>query len=388
MIYTMLALCPDELRDSLSQELESLGAFDIEITYKAVYFKVSEEDYYQVHLKSRLASSLIRILKRYGNVSVKGTFNLARKLSWSDVFSSPKTYRIDANMTERGRDFPSSNDFSKQVRLGIEDHFLKKDLPLPKVSLAEPKVVITAFYAKGSLVFGVNTSGMSLHKRGYRLEGHPAPMKETMASALLDLIGYDGSQTFFDPMCGSGTLPIEASYRALGKAPSIHRKKNQFGFEHLNDFNSDLWRKTQEDARASKKEETSQKIFASDISEEYVELSKKNALRARVEKHIDFNTLSFFDTEKPAETGIMLTNLPYGERLSKDDDFKSFYKEIGDHLKKNYSGWKIGLFAAEESPWKFIGLKPTRKYPLLNGSIKTKLLVFEIYAGSRKKKNL
>lgn len=386
MSYSLLALCPQELKGALADELKRLGAYEIEEGFKAVFFKVSERDYYRVHLYSGIASSFLRVVKSYGNVSVKGTFNLSRKIPWSDFLSERTTYRIDANMTERGQDFPSSNEFSKQVRLGIEEHFKKKDLPFPKVSLSEPQVIITAFYAKGNLVFGFNTSRMSLHKRGYRVEGHPAPMKETMASALLDLIGYDGSQAFLDPMCGSGTIAIEACYKALKKAPNIHRKKGQFGFEYLKDFNSSLWRELQDEARQGKLENVEAPIFASDIDPKFTELAQKSALKARAEKYMSFQTASFFDLEKPAEEGILLTNLPYGERL-KEEDFKEFYKSIGDHLKKNFSGWKVGLFVAEESPWKFIGLKPKRKYPLLNGSIKTKLLVFEMYQGSRKKKS-
>lgn len=386
MKYQLLALCPDELKGVVSKELESLGASEIQEAFRAVYFSVSEKDYYGVHLKARIPSTFIRVLRRFGKVSVRATFNLASKVAWSDVFTTKKTYRIDANIAERGKEFPSSNEFSKQVRLAVEAHFKKKDLEIPKVSVKEPQVVITAFYAKGTLVLGVNTSKHSLHKRGYRLEGHPAPMKETMASALIDMMGYDGSTAFLDPMCGSGTLAIEACYKALNKAPHIHRKKGLFGFEHLKDFNSELWRNLQDETRKEKKEAPLHPICASDIDSSYVDLASKNALRARVEKHMKFDTASFFDVEKPAPSGILLTNMPYGERLGTEEDFLEFYKKIGDHLKKNFTGWKIGLFVAEDSPWKFIGLKPTRKISLLNGSIKTKLLIFEIYEGSKRKK--
>lgn len=385
MKYSLIALCPEELKDSVSRELKSLGAEAITASYKAVYFEVTEENFYKVHLRLRTASTIIQMIKKYGNVSVRGTFNLSNKISWSELFSSHKTFRIDANITERGTDFPSSNELSKQVRLSIEAHFKKNNLQVPKVSLNDPQVIITVFYSKGTLVFGFNTARTSLHKRGYRLEGHPAPLKETMASALIDLMGYDGSQVFLDPMCGSGTLCIEACYLAMNKAAQIHRKKGAFGFEHLKSFNSLLWRKLQDEAREAKKDSPTQKIFASDLSDAYIQLAQKNALRARVEKHIDFKTVSFFELEKPSDQGIALINLPYGERLGKKEEFLEFYKKIGDHLKKNFTGWKIGLFVSEESPWKFIGLHPSRKIPLLNGSIKTKLLIFDIYEGTKKK---
>ena len=181
-------------------------------------------------------------------------------------------------------------------------------------------------------------------------------------------------------------LLLKPVTRPLAKLLIFIGKKGVFGFEYLKDFNSELWRNLQDKARKEKKEELIAPIFASDLDPKYVDLAKKNALRARVEKHMNFSESSFFDLEKPAPNGIMLTNLPYGERLSKEDDFLEFYKKIGDQMKKNFSGWKIGLFVAENSPWKHIGLRPNRKIPLLNGSIKTKLLIFEIYDGSRKRK--
>ena len=144
------------------------------------------------------------------------------------------------------------------------------------------------------------------------------------------------------------------------------------------DFNSELWRALQDESRQEKEEAPAHPIYASDIDASYVDLASKNALRARVEKYMKLETASLFDIDKPAPSGIMLTNMPYGERLWTEEDFLDFYKKVGDHLKQKFTGWKIGLFVAEDSPWKFIGLKPTRKISLLNGSIKTKLLIFEI----------
>ena len=230
-----------------------------------------------------------------------------------------------------------------------------------------------------------DTSGKSLHKRGYRESGHPAPLKETLSAAILTMAGYDGSQAFMDPMCGSGTIAIEAAMMAIRKAPQIHRKKGEFHFEWLKDFDRDLWRGTQDRVRAEKLSAPAAPVVASDINEAYVAMAKKSALDARVERYMTFGSGRFQDAEPPAETGILVTNLPYGERIgSSDGDIVRLYEEVGDTLKKKFSGWQAAILAAAASPYKAIGLKPRRSIALMNGSIPCKLLVFELYAGTRR----
>jgi putative N6-adenine-specific DNA methylase len=207
-----------------------------------------------------------------------------------------------------------------------------------------------------------------------------------MAAAMLLKLGYKGDVALYDPMCGSGTLAIEAASMALGKAALIHRKKGEFGFERLAFFNSKLWRDVQEDARDGKLDALPAPIFASDISANYIEAARENALRARVEKYMTFFKTDFFESKPPVESGLLITNLPYGERIKGEfgGDDEAFFKAIGDKLKKDYAGWRAAILAAEESPWKFIGLKPSRKIKLLNGSIPVRLLVFDLYKGSKK----
>ena len=230
-----------------------------------------------------------------------------------------------------------------------------------------------------------DTSGKSLHKRGYREQGHPAPLKETLSAAILILAGYDGSQAFLDPMCGSGTIVIEAAMMAVRKAPQIHRKKGEFHFEWLKDFNRDLWRVTQDRVRAEKLEVPTAPVVASDINAAYVAMAQKSALDARVEKYMTFDTRRFQDVEPPAATGILVANLPYGERIgSSEGDIVQLYGEVGDTLKQKFSGWQAAILAAAASPYKAIGLKPKRTLSLMNGSIPCKLLLFELYAGTRR----
>ncbi|MEN9836000.1 MAG: hypothetical protein RL011_2193 [Pseudomonadota bacterium] len=383
----LIATCPEETKEVLIAELTQLGVSNIEPAYRAVHFSASEEQFYQAHLRLRTASRILQVIKEFPAKSPEMLYSQARRIDWPGLFNVERTFMIEGVPGDRGSEFMRANDISKKVREGLQDSFQRRVGQLPKVDLKEPKVIIVAFLAGGRCVLSFDTSGKALHKRGYRQEGHPAPIKETLAASILLLAGYDGTQAFLDPMCGSGTIAIEAAMIALKKAPQIHRPKGQFQFEWLRSFNKDLWRQVQDEVRAERAESPAHAIVASDISPTYVELAKRNALKARVEKHISFATGKFQDVEAPAESGILVANLPYGERLAKASrtELEALYKEIGNTLKQRFTGWRAALLAAEESPYKSIGLKTSRRIPLMNGSIPCKLLIFDLYAGSKRK---
>ncbi|MFW7377948.1 MAG: THUMP domain-containing class I SAM-dependent RNA methyltransferase [Oligoflexus sp.] len=380
-----IATCPLEIQDLVCQELQDYGAVNIKAGFKAVHFEADLKTAYEIHLKLASASRILRILKESAGKTLTMITDQSNRVAWNKIWPKNGTYLVEAVLGDREHDL-SSNDLSKAVRHGIEKYFQKNGLALPKVDLKEPTLKVVAFLRQGRLMISVDSSGKTLHKRGYRHLQHPAPIKETLAAACLRLMDYDGNQVFYDPMCGSGTIGIEAAYIALNKAPLIHRKKLDFGMEKLADFQSDLWRRVQESVRLERREEPASPIILGDIRPEFVEMAKQHALKARVEKHLQFRLGSFFDLEPPAPNGMILMNLPYGERLQKNqvEEMKEFLQRLGNHLKHHYQGWRIGLLAAEQSPYKLIGLKPDKKWTLLNGSIPCKLLVFDIYAGSRK----
>jgi putative N6-adenine-specific DNA methylase len=388
MLIDLIATCPEGTKETVADELASLGATNIELGYMAVHFSASERDFYRIHLKCSTASQIMKVLRVGSSKDSRVLFSQARRVDWTEVFTTNQTYRVDAVAGDRGPEAMTSNDISKAVRMAIEDVFAYKLELKPRVDLKEPDVIVVAYVYQGRVTLSVLTSGMTLHKRGYRLDGHPAPLKETLAAAILKLSGYDGTQALLDPMCGSGTLVIEGCTAALDKGSNIHRKKGVFSFEHLKSFNRTAWRDIQDEVRLEKKEQPAAPIFASDIDETFVDMAQKNALRARVEKHISFQTKSFFDIDKPAETGLIVTNLPYGERLNAGgqdvatSDLGEFYNAVGDKLKQSFTGWSAAILCAEESPWKAIRLRPTARIQLLNGSIKTRLLLFDIRAGT------
>lgn len=386
-LIQMIAICPDEIKDVLADELRELGAKNIEEKFKAVHFECDESVFYSAHLKIRTASRLLRVIKEFAAKDERMLFDQARRINWASIFKPEKTFVIEGVPGERGPGVMTSNTISKRVREALQAWFVEKNGVRPKVDLEAPDVELVAFVRAGRCVLSVDTSGKSMHKRGYRSDRHPAPIKETMAAAILMKVGYHSGTPLYDPMCGSGTIAIEAASMALGKSALIHRKKGEFGFESLAFFNSKLWRDTQEESRKEKLDKLPAPIFASDISANYLEAARENAVRARVEKYMTFFKADFFDAKPPTKSGLLITNLPYGERIKGEfsGDDESFFRAIGDKLKRDYSGWRAAILAAEESPWKFIGLKPSKKLKLLNGSIPVRLLIFDLYEGSKKK---
>ena len=381
----LIATCPEETKPALVLELEALGARSIAPGYRAVAFEASDALLYELHLKLRTASRILRVIKEVPAKSPEMLRSQVRRIRWDELFDARHGFMVESQGDDAGKGGMSPVQIITQVRESIREVFERAQGVAPVVDRSEPKVVVVAHLRHGRCMLSFDTSGKSLHKRGYREQGHPAPLKETLSAAILIMAGYDGSQAFMDPMCGSGTIVIEAAMIAVHKAPQIHRKKGEFRAEWLKDFDRDLWRVTQDRVRAEKLEAPTAPVVASDINAAYVAMAKKSALDARVEKYITFNTGRFQDAEPPAPTGILVTNLPYGERIgTSEGDIVQLYEEVGDTLKQKFSGWQAAILAAAASPYKAIGLKPNRTISLMNGNIPCKLLLFELYRGTRR----
>jgi putative N6-adenine-specific DNA methylase len=381
----LIATCPEETKPALVLELEALGARSIVPGYRAVAFEASDALLYELHLKLRTASRILRVIKEVPAKSPEMLRSQVRRIRWDELFDARHGFMVESQGDDADKGGMAPKQIITQVRESIREVFERAHGVAPAVDRSEPKVVVVAHLRHGRCMLSFDTSGKSLHKRGYREQGHPAPLKETLSAAILIMAGYDGSQAFMDPMCGSGTIAIEAAMIAVHKAPQIHRKKGEFHFEWLKDFDRDLWRVTQDRVRAEKLDAPTAPVVASDINAAYVAMAKKSALVARVEKYMTLTTGRFQDAEPPATTGILVTNLPYGERIgSSEGDIVQLYEEVGDTLKQKFSGWQAAILAAAASPYKAIGLKPKRTIALMNGSIPCKLLLFELYAGTRR----
>ena len=381
----LIATCPEETKPALLAELQALGATDLMPAFRAVSFEAGEDLFYELHLKLRTASRILHVIREVPAKSPAMLFSQVRRIRWCDLFDAQHGFMVESLGADADGGGMAPKQVITQVREAVRDVFNRELGRAPPVDTQEPKVVIVAHLERGRCTLSLDTSGKSLHKRGYRESGHPAPLKETLAAAILVMAGYDGTQAFMDPMCGSGTLAIEAAMIAVRKAPRIHRKKGEFYFEWLKDLDRQRWRATQDRVRAEKLEAPPAPIVASDIDPTYVAMAQKSALKARVEKYMSFATRRFQDCEPVAERGLLVTNLPYGERIgSCEGDVRQLYEEIGDTLKQKFSGWQAALLAATASPYKSIGLRPSRSIALMNGSIPCRLLVYDLYTGSRR----
>ena len=381
----LIATCPEETKPALLQELQALGAGDLVPAFRAVSFEASDELFYELHLKLRTASRILRVVKEVPAKSPAMLYSQARRIRWCELFDAQHGFMVESLGADADGGGMPPKQVITQVRESIRDVFNRETGRAPSVDTEEPRVVVVAHLERGRCTLSLDTSGKSLHKRGYRESGHPAPLKETLAAAILLMAGYDGTQAFMDPMCGSGTLAIEAAMLAVRKAPRIHRKKGEFHFEWLKGFDRSLWRAIQDRVRAEKLEAPPAPVVASDIDAAYVAMAQKGALKARVERYIRFDTRRFQDCEPVAERGLLVTNLPYGDRIgSREGDVRQLYEEVGDTLKQKFSGWQAAILAAAASPYKAIGLRPSRSIALMNGSIPCRLLIYDLYAGSRR----
>jgi putative N6-adenine-specific DNA methylase len=378
----LIATCPEETKPALLDELASLGVRDPRPAFRAVVFEADPALYYELHLRLRTASRLLRAIRQVPAHTPAMLQSQVRRIRWPELFESRHGFAVECVGAEAAGPMTSKQVITR-VREGIRAAFERDGGVAPKVDVEEPKVVVVAHLARGRCELSFDTTGKALHKRGYREPGHPAPLKETLSAAILRLAGYDGTQAFLDPMCGSGTLAIEAAMIAVDKAPQIHRRKGEFNFEWLKDFDRALWRQTQDRVRAAKLEAPPAPVIASDLDASYVELARRSALKARVERYVDFRVARFQDLEAPAEQGLIVTNLPYGERIG-GAAVAQLYEEVGDTLKRRYPGWRAAILAAADAPYKAIGLRPGRTISLVNGNIPCKLLLFELYAGTRR----
>ncbi len=377
MQYKLFAPCPDELTDLLGAEIAAIGGTNVTTGYCVVYFEADEEVYYKAHLCLRLAGRICRVLKEIPAQSPRIIFDKARRIRYDNLFSPDLPISIQVASGQRSGKVETHLIGSK-LREAINDCFEHHKNVKPNQSSYKAPIGINGFYQKDRLMVSVDTSNESLHRRGYRVEGHPAPLKETLAAACLAVCEYDGSIPFYDPMCGSGTIVVEAAQVAVNQAPLIHREKGGFGFEYLADFNASLWQSVRTKARSAERPMQST-IFASDISPDFLSLARQTATNAGLESNIQFSTQDFFKSEKPAESGLLIANIPYGVRMDEKEIGEEYLVEMGEMFKNKYKGWRCAILAPSDSPLKAIRLKPQKKVQFLNGTVPVKLLVFDIF---------
>ncbi len=365
--HTWIATCPHSTVEVLADELHVLGIRDETKMHSGVLFECDLETAYLAHLALRTASRIQRVVARFTSANLSELQSGLNKIDWAKWLRSHKPFNV--------RPAYPDEDVVKLVAQSIQESKFEKSPPRFDPDADEP-ITITPFIREGICVMGIDSAGRALHKRGWRTTGHPAVIKETLAASILMLAGYKGDEPLYEPMCGSGTIAIEAAYIALGKAPLIHRKKGDFALEHLAGFDRELWRKVSDQLRTQKKSALPTPIFASDINSKYVEVARKGAVRARVEKYIQFKVGRFQDLEPPAESGLLIANLPYGERIGRSE-VERLYTEVGRMISDRYRKWRVALLVPSGAPVALLKLRSAKVFSLKNGALPVKLLVGE-----------
>lgn len=368
------------LEDLLLNELKTFGAEELQILNRAVKCKHSKELVYKINYCSRLALKVMVPLVEFKFRSQDDYYKILHKFNWEQYLDTEKSFLIEA--TASNSCFKNSFYLMQRTKDAIADHFRDNTGKRPSVNKEDPDIRLFVHIFRENCTIYLDSSGESLHKRGYRTSGGKAPISEVLAAGLIMLSGWNRDSDFIDPMCGSGTIAIEAALYALNIPPGYYRKK--FAFENWEDFDSSLWEQIKEEAN-SKQIDFEHRILASDYSKIALSAAEENIKNARMHKDIEIFENDFFNYSKKFENAIILTNPPYGERIKKED-IVYFYSKIGDTLKKNFSGASAWLISSDIEALKFIGLKPSAKIKLFNGPLECRFVKYELYKGSKKAK--
>ncbi len=387
--YQMTATTNFGLEEILAGELKKIGAEDIEIMYRAVGFKGTKETMYRANLEIRTA---LRILKPIASFSIRNEIDLYKNtfaIEWDKMLTPETTFAI--NVAMHSENFTNSNYLAMKAKDAVVDQLRTVYGKRPNVELDDPDLRMHFYINQDHCVVSLDSSGNSLHKRGYRIGQGLAPINEVLAAGMLMLAGWDGQCDFVDPMCGSGTMLMEAATIAHNIAPGI--LNNKFGFMNWGDFDESLWKKIYDNAKANERE-FNHLIIGFDESPKAVKIAKDNIKNAELGwkvlikvKKLQSLSPDYLQAMNVSGEGIIMINPPYGERLVQDD-IEVLYKEIGNCLKLNFNGWTAWIISSNRSAMKSIGLSTNKKIVLFNGSLECRFQKYELYRGSRKKKNL
>ena len=376
--YSLFVTCPRGLEAPLSQELEQLKCQDIRAVDGGVACKGGMGQVYRINLHSRTASRVLLRLTKSGYRSEQDIYKAAKNIRWTDWFDLEQTFKVKV---EGKRAQVKSLDFvGLKIKDAVCDVFRDACDARPSVGKIRPDIRIHAFIDERDIQIFIDTSGEALFKRGYRQDTGEAPMRENLAAGLLLLAGYDGTQPFQDPFCGSGTIVIEAAWIATRRAPGLMRR---FGFEKLKNFDAALWKKLQHEAETQIRPAPAP-ISGSDNDRYMIRAAVANAQAAEVDTFIRFEVKDAQDSRPNGEGGILISNPPYGVRLAEVQALQALYPQLGAWLKQHYAGWLAGMFTGDRDMPKFMRLSPKRKIPLYNGNLDCRLFLMDMVKGSNR----
>jgi putative N6-adenine-specific DNA methylase len=377
--FEMVAKTFHGMEEILAKEVIALGAENVEVLNRAVRFFGDKPLLYRANLYLRSALRvLIPVVQTRINAQ-DDLYNIVREFEWEKYIKTGNTIAIDTFINSTV--FTHSHYVSLRTKDAIADRFREKFHRRPSVNTENPDTLINVHIAGPDLTISIDTSGASLHKRGYRIAEVAAPINEVLAAGLILMTDWKGESNFYDPMCGSGTIGIEATLIAREIPPGIFRTK--FGFENSPDFDQTLWNNIFDDIN---EKDWKGQIFASDVSKRAIQIASDNAKQASVLKNIAFKEIAFESYPIITDGGVAVLNPPYGRRIVKTD-INSFYQMIGNVMKKSFVGADVWVLSGNIESIGSIGLHPAIKHTLYNGPIECRYNKYEIYSGSKKSKH-
>lgn len=378
--FKMVAKTFFGFEEVLAKELNQLGAQQVEQGVRMVSFYGDKGFMYKANLALRTALKVLKPIATFKVYNDQSLYKGVQSIDWSKVFRVNQTFVVD--VTLNSDHFNHSLFVALKTKDAIVDQFRDNVGKRPDIDKDYPDVRINIHIQNDICTVSLDTSGASLHHRGYRTATNLAPINEVLAAGILLMSGWDGNSHFLDPMCGSGTFLAEAAMIACNIPANINRR--EFTFEKWNDWDNDLFEKI-ETSLLNKTREFHYTIKGYDKAPSAVMKAKSNIKNANLDDYIQIEEANFFDTEKETEGLLhMVFNPPYGERL--DIDLERFYREIGDTLKQSYPGTNSWFITGNIEALKFVGLKPSRKIKLFNGKLESRLVKYEMYAGSKRTK--
>ena len=379
--FKMIAKTIFGLEDILSAELQRLGARNVETHNRAISFTGDKGFMYKANICLRTALRILVPVKTFTVTDEKSLYDAILSINWEDYMDVTDTLAIDTVLNSEL--FTHSQYLSQKAKDAIVDQFRAKHGDRPSVDLDRPTLRIHLHVYQNTCTVAFDSSGESLHKRGYRDKTNLAPLNEVLAAGMILLSGWDKRSTFIDPMCGSGTILIEAAMIANNIPPGYYREEYSFeGWKKFMAFDEELYN-TIFDAAIDKITNHEQQIIGGELSPNVAKKAKENIKHAKVDDIVSIKTGDIKDFEVPPGRGVVILNPPYGERMVKDN-IEELYKSIGDTFKSKFSGYDCWVISSNMEAFKHVGLRPSRKIALFNGPLECRFMKYEMYQGTKK----
>ena len=378
--FKIIAKTFQGLEEVLAKELINLGANNVEIGRRMVAFTGDKEMLYKANFCTRTAVKVLKPIKEFKAKDADEVYEEAKKIDWEKYMDVKSTFLVDSVIFSEN--FRHSKFVAYRVKDAIADYWREKSGgDRPNVVISNPDLRVNVHIAEDEVTISLDSSGESLHQRGYKTATVQAPLNEVLAAGLIMLTGWDGECDLIDPFCGSGTILIEAALIAQNVYPGVFRK--EYAFEKWKDFDADLFDRIYNDD--SQEREFDHKIYGYDINRQVVQIATDNVLNAGVKDIVSVEQRDFYEFEQPLDKAIMITNPPYGDRITTDDIF-DLYETIGKNLKRNFVGNDAWIISHHEELFDKIGFRPSTKYALFNGSLECEFRKYQIFDGKLKER--